>query len=310
VVRAVTTRPICKAKMSSNSYESPLVSAQWLQQTLRQGAHSLKLLDCSWYMPGSQASPRKDFEHFRLSGAQFFDIDEICDRNTTLPHMAPLHTEFAQQVALLGISNGDHVVCYDMAGLYMASARVWWMFRLFGHYKVSVLERGLVKGEWEDATDLISSEPPQPPTKGTFIVSHSQGTKLPLIKTLPQILVNLSSKEFRIVDARPQDRFNGVVAEPRPNLKRGHIPKSYNVPFTRVLVNRQILPQEKLKQVFLEAGVDLADPTPIVTSCGSGVTGAVLSLALSTIGKESAIYDGSWSEYGHLSANNPTDPSS
>eukprot|EP01126_Amoeba_proteus_P043979 TRINITY_DN4862_c0_g1_i6.p1 TRINITY_DN4862_c0_g1~~TRINITY_DN4862_c0_g1_i6.p1 ORF type:complete len:188 (-),score=36.07 TRINITY_DN4862_c0_g1_i6:237-800(-) len=187
--------------------------------------------------------------------------------------------------------------------MYMASARVWWMFRLFGHDNVYVLDKGVRPESQSVFHGLLESGPCTIPDKGNFKAHFRRE----LVKTLPEILENLSTRSFQVVDARSADRFYARVDEPRPGVVRGHMPNSFNVPFDKVLLDRSFLPTECLKQIFTDAGVDLNKP--IVTTCGSGVTAAVLSLALSLIGVESAIYDGSWAEYGQQSLNLPVERS-
>jgi len=280
-----------------------LVTSHWLKQALSSPNHKLALLDCSWYMPSAKHPVHQDFEEFHLAGAQYFDIDKISDTSSNLPHMLPTAEYFAQKVSELGISNDSHVICYDMNGQYIASARAWWMFKVFGHDKVSVLSRGIVKDDWKDSPSLIETGPATHTKKNnSFKVTE---TRHHLVANMPQIISNISKKEFQVVDARSADRFYGRVAEPRPALQRGHIPNAHSVPFQQVLDNREIVAADKLKQVFIGAGIDLSKP--IVTSCGSGVTAGILTLSLSTLGINSSVYDGSWSEYAQESINNPVD---
>jgi len=252
-------------------------------------------------MANSHRPPIQDFEELHLKGAQYFSIDKVSDPTTTLPHMLPSAAQFAEQVSQMGISNNNHVICYDSTGQYFASARVWWMFRVFGHEQVSVLSRGLIKDEWQNSPQLIAAGPDTPPKKGNFKAREPSSD---LYKSMRDILSNISEGKFQVVDARSYDRFYGRVLESRPKLQSGHIPNSKSVPFNLVLENKEILYKENLRDIVTKAGIDLSKP--IVTSCGSGVSAAVVSLALlSALGKDSAIYDGSWSEYAQESLANP-----
>jgi thiosulfate/3-mercaptopyruvate sulfurtransferase len=287
------------------SKTSIIVSLDWLKAQLSHGSPDIKLLDCTWYMPGTHSPAIDDWKKFRIKDSLYFDIDEIADQSKLpLPHMVPSHEQFANQVSALGLSNTDHIICYDRTGQYMASARVWWLFRLFGHSQVSVLSKGLSDHDLDDVRFLIQTEPPDSaPTKGNFIASPRHNTHL---KTMSQILENIQTKQFQIVDARSAARFNAEVKETRPNLQSGHIPGAFNVPFTSILKDREILHRDELYNIFKASGLDLEKP--IVTSCGSGVTAAVLSLALAKLNIPSALYDGSWAEYGQEKLSNPVDP--
>jgi len=291
-------------KEDLTSKTSIMVSSNWLKTQLKNNSPDLKLLDCSWYMPGSHGPVIEDWKNFRLKGSAYFDIDAIADQSKLpLPHMVPPPEQFANQVSSLGISNTDHVICYDSTGQYIASARVWWLFRLFGHSQVSVLSKGLVKAEWDDEPSLIETSPPHEPKRGNFSPSSRFHSHL---KTMDQILDNIRTGEFQVVDARSGPRFKAEVPEPRPKLQGGHIPKSFNVPFNTVLKDGEILPSAELQRIFTASGLDLEKP--IVTSCGSGVTAAVLSLALAKLGIPTALYDGSWVEYAQENLANPVEP--
>jgi len=287
------------------SKTSVLVTPEWLKSQLVAGNPDIKLVDCSWYMPGTHGQVIDDWKIFRLTGSVYFDIDSIADESKLpLPHMVPHHDQFASQISNLGISNTDHVICYDMTGQYMASARAWWLFRLFGHSQVSVLSRGVVKNEWIDSPALIETEPPtETPSKGNFKATPRHVTHL---VTMDQILQNNQSKQFQVVDARSAPRFKAEVPEPRPKLQRGHIPGSFNVPFNTIIKDRELLSKDELQKIFTNSGLDLEKP--IVTSCGSGVTAAVLSLGLAKLGIPTALYDGSWSEYAQEHLANPVEP--
>jgi len=308
-VRTVNRFHVATQRRFFSSYRVPtkdlFVSSQWLKVVLKKNDNpNLKLLDCSWYMPNSHGPVIDDWKNYRLNGSSYFDIDEISDHSLSpLPHMVPSPEQFAKQVSELGISNGDHVVCYDVAGQYMASARAWWLFRLFGHETVSVLEKGLIPDDFKDSPDLIETSPPtSPPKKGNF----TSKPHYKIIKKLDDIVKNIHSKEFQLIDARSAARFNAEAPEPRPALQRGHTPGAFNVPSNLIIQDRQILPKEKLATVFTSAGVDLKKP--IATSCGSGVTAAVLTMALYKLGIDSAVYDGAWSEYAQEIPGLPVEP--
>jgi len=248
-------------------------------------------------MPSLNKPVQDEFAASRLNGAAFFYIDEICDKTSSLPHMVPTNKQFEDQVSELGISNTDHVICYDSGGQYMASARVWWMFHLFGHHNVQVLEKGFTPALFSDVPELIASGPADKPKKTCFISTLERQH----LTTLNDILNE--PRSFQIVDARSSERFYAQAPEPRPMLEGGHIPGSFNVPFGTILSNGALVESEKMKTLF--GALDLSKP--VVTTCGSGVTAAVLSLGLASIGKSTSVYDGSWSEYGQLSLGLPVE---
>jgi len=261
------------------------VSTQWLADNLE----DVKILDASWYLPTQSRDPQAEFKQAHISGAQFFDIDLIADTNSDLPHMAPTEQVFAEHASRLGISNSDRVVVYDTAGLFSA-ARAWWLFRLMGHADVFVLDGGLPK--WQDDGQDVTATTTKPAT-GVYNAAMNPE----MIRDAQHVLA--SSEQ--IIDARPADRFAGAAAEPRPNTRSGHIPNSTNVFFKSVLNPDGTLKSEPdLRQIFSDADIDLT--APIITSCGSGVTAAVLTLALKQLDhQDTALYDGSWSEWGSRS---------
>ena len=225
-----------------------------------------------------------------IPGARFFDIDEIADLRSNLPHMAPPPEKFIARMRAMGVGDGHQVVVYDGAGLFSA-ARVWWLFRLMGKTDVAVLDGGFPK--WKAEGREIEDMPPL--VKDRHITVSRQNH---LVKDVTQVAHAAKLGEAVIVDARGAPRFKGEVAEPRPGLRSGHIPGAKNVPFATVLNGDGTMKSvPELKQVFEAAGVDLRKP--IITSCGSGVTAAVLSLALERMGhRNHALYDGSWAEWG------------
>jgi thiosulfate/3-mercaptopyruvate sulfurtransferase len=278
---------------------SPLVKPKWVSEQLQSHA-DVVVLDTSWFMAKERMNVKALFDGNRVPGARLFQIDEVCDKKTSLPHMLPTKEEFEAAVSNLGIGNDTHVVCYDANAHFQASARVWWMFRYFGHDKISLLDGGL--DSW-----IASGLPTEnlPPTtlpnpaqfKSTSIRGH-------LLKSLDQVKANIKKEGFLLIDARSSQRFRGAEPEPRPGLASGHIPGSINIPYTRVIDGLGSFNSEvKMRQLFSE--LELDPDQPLATTCGSGVTAAIVAFAFHLVGKsEVAIYDGSWAEYGQLSLGN------
>jgi thiosulfate/3-mercaptopyruvate sulfurtransferase len=258
------------------------VSTQWLAANIK----DVKILDASWYLPTEPRDTFNEFQSTHITGAQFFDIDDISDTTSDLPHMVPSADIFSTHVQAMGISNGDTVVVYDTHGIFSAP-RVWWLFRVMGHPKVFVLDGGLPK--WI-AEERPTSDRPMTPKQGVF------NATLDTVRIMNSAQVLSTSAQ--VIDARPPARFAGQAAEPRPNTRSGHIPNSMNLFFKDVLNNGQTLKSDAaLREVIAHAGIDL--DRPIVTSCGSGVTAAVLTMALKQLDHpDVALYDGSWSEWG------------
>ena len=265
-----------------------LVSTDWLARHLKDP--DLRVLDASWYLPDQNRDAKAEYAAGHIPGARFFDIDEISDQRSSLPHMAPPPEKFISRMRALGVGDGHQVVVYDGAGLFSA-ARVWWLFRLMGKADVAVLDGGLPK--WRAEGRELEDMPPL--IKDRHLTTSRQNQ---LVKDVTQVAHAAKLGEAEIVDARAAARFRGEVAEPRPGLRRGHIPGSKNLPFATMLNGDGTMkPPAELRAVFVAAGVDLAKP--VITSCGSGVTAAVLSLALERIGhRNHALYDGSWAEWG------------
>ena len=265
-----------------------LVSTDWLAAHL--GAPDLRVLDASWHMPDSSRDPRAEFEAGHIPGARFFDIDALSDDQSSLPHMAPPLEKFVSRMRALGVGDGHRVVIYDSAGLFSA-ARAWWMFRLFGKNNVAVLDGGLPK--WKAEGRELEDMPPIVRDRH-MTVSRQAG----LVKDVTQVAHASKLGLAEIIDARPAPRFRGEVDEPRPGLRAGHIPGARNVPFGEVLnPDGTMKDVAALRAVFEGAGVDLSKPA--ITTCGSGVTAAVLALALERLGHRNwALYDGSWAEWG------------
>ncbi|MBC7478204.1 MAG: 3-mercaptopyruvate sulfurtransferase [Pseudorhodobacter sp.] len=265
-----------------------LVSTAWLAEHLSDP--DLRVLDASWYLPAQNRDARADYAAGHIQGARFFDIDEIADLTVDLPHMAPPPEKFASRLRVMGVGDGSQVVVYDGMGLFSA-ARVWWTFRLMGLTRIAVLDGGLPK--WVAEGRPLTTALPEPARP--HLTPHLQPD---LVKTADQVLQSLQTGSAQLVDARAAARFKGQAPEPRAGLRSGHMPGAYNVPYTTMLNPDGTMKSAKdLRATFTAAGIDLA--RPIITTCGSGVTAAVLSLALARIGHtDHALYDGSWSEWG------------
>jgi len=268
--------------------QDALVSTGWLAGHL--GAPDVKVADATWFLPTQQRDPRREYEEAHIQGAVFFDIDEIADTDNPLPHMMPGAAKFASRVRRLGLGDGTRIVLYDN-NHYSASARAWWMFRVFGHRDVAVLDGGFAK--WQAEGRPVSDEPVVPAERH-FTVRQNHL----LVRELEQMRANLVDRREQVVDARSSGRFAGTEPEPRPGLRGGHIPQSRNLPYLDLIApDGTLLPPDRLRQRFADAGVELGQP--IVTTCGSGVTASTLALALYQLGLgDVAVYDGSWSEWG------------
>jgi thiosulfate/3-mercaptopyruvate sulfurtransferase len=253
-------------------------------------AAGIAIFDASFYLPTEGKDPHALFAAGHIPGARFFDINTISDPGTTLPHMLPSPKDFARMVGALGVSNASRIVVYDQRGIFSA-ARAWWMFRVFGHDEVAVLDGGLPA--WIEAGGELEAGEPAPAMPGVFTATFRPD----MVRSLDQMKANLATREAIVLDARAAGRFNGAVPEPRPGMKSGHIPGARSIPFGEVLDNQKMRTPDELRARFAQAGIDGA--TPAITSCGSGVTAAVLSLAMVVAGlPEAPIYDGSWSEWG------------
>lgn len=264
-----------------------LKSTDWLAEHLRD--RNVVAVDASYYLPTQKRDAHAEYRSGHIPGAVFFDIEQISDHSTDLPHMLPGSTQFGDAVGALGIANGDTVVVYDSLGLYSA-ARVWWTFRVFGATDVFILDGGLPKWKAE-GRPLETGDSKRPAKK--FRAEMDIGP----VAMLADVRMALSNGGAQIVDARSAERFAGNAPEPRPGLRSGHMPGSFNVPYDSVLENGRLASREHIEAAFTSAGVDL--DKPIITSCGSGVTAAILSLALESIGRmPKGLYDGSWSEWG------------
>ena len=265
-----------------------LVSTDWLAAHLNDP--DLRILDASWHMPGSGRNAQAEYQATHIPGARFFDIDDISDQRSALPHMAPPPEKFISRMRAMGVGDGHQVVVYDSSGIFSAP-RVWWTFKLLGKADVAVLDGGLAKwiAEERETEDL------PPMVRDRHITVQRQAG---LVKDVSQVASASKLGDWQIVDARAPERFRGEADEPRPGLRAGHIPGSSNVFFRQLLnADNTLKSPDELRAAFEAAGVDLT--RPVITSCGSGVTAAVLSLALEILGhRKHALYDGSWSEWG------------
>ena len=270
----------------------PLVSSQWLDTQI---AHpEVKVVDATFYMPNQERDALAEYRAEHIPGAVFFDINEVCDHSNPLPHMLPSPADFAAAVGALGIGNGDQVVVYDANNSTMGAARVWWMFRAYGHERVSVLDGGL--SAWKDHGGAVSDTPVQP-AANTFIATLTDEAR---VVTAEDIVATLATRSAAIVDARAALRFIGEGVEPRPSLQLGHIPGARNIPFSNLLdldTGLYLTPTE-LSEHFAEVGVELNKP--MIVYCGSGVTSCAIAFAAYLVGKSDVfLYDGSWSEWGN-----------
>ena len=266
-----------------------LVATDWLASHL--STPGLVILDGSMHLPTAKRNAKAEYLAEHIPGALFFDIDDIADHTSPLPHMLPPADKFASRVKKMGIGDGMHIVVYDSEGLYSA-ARVWWMFRAMGHEEVRILNGGLKK--WKAEGRPLEDGEPRPRQQRHF----SARLNAELVRDVADVRGLIGSKAVQIVDARAAARFEGSVPEPRAGLRSGHIPGSRNVPFATLLnANGTLKPAAELEAIFAKAGVDPA--RPVVASCGSGVTAGVVALALAVLGRtNAAVYDGSWTEWG------------
>jgi thiosulfate/3-mercaptopyruvate sulfurtransferase len=267
----------------------PLVSTKWLADHLHD--KSVKVVDASFKLPGVTPLPKEDYERAHIPGAVFFDVDAVADHANSLPHMFPDAEQFGRDAGALGLSNADTIVLYDSGG-WVAAPRAWWMFLSFGHDKVRVLDGGLKK--W-----IAEGHPVQGGNVMVKPATFKAAFDAKRVRSIQQMTANLASRAEQVIDARARERFEGTAPEPRPGLRSGHIPGSRSLPYNLLIdtATGTMKPLDQLRAAFSGAGVDLQKP--ITTSCGSGVSAAVLTLALYRLGVENpALYDGSWSEWG------------
>ncbi|MEQ8935387.1 MAG: 3-mercaptopyruvate sulfurtransferase [Amphiplicatus sp.] len=270
----------------------PIVETDWLAANL--GASGLIVIDGSWRMPGAGFA-REDYDRRHIPGAVFFDIDHIADRSSKLPHMLPSADDFQRMMSECGIGSHARIVVYDDAGL-ISAARVWWTFRAMGHEAVSVLNGGLPK--WLAERRPVDAEPVQRHAS-TFRAAF----RPELVCSADAVRRCVETTDALILDARSLGRFEGSDAEPRPGLRSGHMPGAMSLPHSELVADGALKPVEELEAIFATRGLE-AD-TPVIATCGSGVSAAVLALALERLGrKRVAVYDGSWTEWGDA-ANDP-----
>ena len=266
-----------------------LVSTEWLAARLDEPG--LVALDCSWYLPSAGRDPHAEFLAGHIPGARFFDLEAHSDQQSPLPHMLPPADRFARDMTTLGLRDRDTIVVYDASGVNLSAPRAWWMFRVFGHEDVALLDGGF--GAWQREGRPVESGQPAP-RAGDFSATLDAAR----VRSASDMLANVRRPVEQMVDARSAGRFEGTSPEPRPGMRSGHIPGARNVPYASLLNSDGTMkPPDELRQLFVEAGLD---PTaPIASSCGSGVTACALVHALHLLGNDAtAVYDGSWSEWG------------
>lgn len=262
-----------------------LVSTDWLDKELQ--APDLRVVDATWLMPGEGDSAAA-FEQAHIPGAVFMDLAELADANTSLPNMLPPAEKFASRMQSLGLGDGSRIVVYDQSP-YKSAARAWWMLRTFGAHDVAILDGGMAK--WR--AEMRATESGKPSVRHRHFTAWND-TKG--VRTIDQMKANVGSRQEQVLDARSATRFAGHAVE-RQGVQPGHIPGSRNLPYEQLFnADGTYKTGDALAQSFKDAGIDL--DKPIVTTCGSGMTAAVLLFGLHLLGKDSALYDGSWSEWG------------
>jgi thiosulfate/3-mercaptopyruvate sulfurtransferase len=273
------------------AYANPdaLVSTDWLAARL--SAPDIRVVDGTYKMPGATPTAAQGYAAQHIPGAVFFDVDEIADTANPLPHMVPDAAKFAAKMRRLGLGDGNKIVVYDSFGL-MSAARVWWMFRLFGHTDVAVLNGGLPK--W-----LAEGRPVEGLTPASRERHFTARLNTLLVRDKEQVLSNIGSRREQLLDARSAARFEGTAPDPWPGRRAGHIPGSLNLDYTTLIDSgtKTVVDSEQLTALFTAAGVDLT--RPVIASCGSGVTAGVLAFGLHLLGhRDISVYDGSWAEWG------------
>lgn len=263
-----------------------LIDAETLKTRL--GDTNLVVVDGSWHLPTAGRDAAADYREQHIPGAVFFDIDRISDRDNPLPHMLPTPADFETAIGRLGIGDGQEIVVYDTLGLFSA-ARVWWTFRVMGVENVRVLDGGLPA--WIAAGGALEAGPRNPPPRPFH--ADFDPARVADLETVRDLLAAGGA----VADARPAHRFTGAAAEPRPGLRAGHMPGARNVPSSTLVANGRLKSDAELRAIFADAGVDPA--AAVTTSCGSGVTAAVVTFALAVLGNDDTrLYDGSWAEWG------------
>jgi len=267
-----------------------VIDADWLE--MRLGTPGLSIVDASWYMPAQKRDPRAEYDAAHIPGAVFFDQDLIVDPDSALPHTLPSPSLFARFAGSMGISADDTIVIYDGPG-FQTAPRVWWMFRIMGVFQVYILDGGFDR--WKAAGRPVTAEPTKT-APGVFHVDYDASK----VVSLAEMHKIVDTGSAQIADARSAGRFEGTDPEPRPGLRSGHMPGAHSVPSVMLSENGELLPLDRLKATLEAAGLDLTKP--VVTSCGSGVTAAVITLALQSLGHgDVRLYDGSWTEWGGMS---------
>ncbi len=265
----------------------PMISTTWLAERLSDPA--IVLLDASWHMPAAQRDAAAEYADGHIPGAVFFDIDQVSDHTTPLPHMLPHPAEFAVAARRLGVSASSTVVVYDSLGLFSAP-RVWWTFRAMGHDQIFVLDGGLPR--W-----VAEGRPIETGWRSRPHGDFKARLRPQLVRNLPDVSAALRDPDWQILDARPAARFTGETPEPRAGLRSGHMPGARNLPFGALVADGTLAAPADLQEVFTSNAVDLSKPT--IATCGSGISAAVIAIAMTRLGRDDvAIYDGSWSEWG------------
>ena len=273
--------------MTSQDGSGLLVSTGWLAAHLADP--DLVVLDASWHMPATGRDGRREFLAGHIPGAAFFDLDAVSDQTSPLPHTLPSPDDFASAMEALGVSNDKRVVVYDGAGLFSAP-RLWWMLRVFGHEKVAILDGGLPKWTAE-GHPLDKGE--AHPQAGHFTPHFDANA----VADLAQVRQALDTHSDQVLDARSADRFFGRAPEPRPGLASGHMPGALSLPMTDLIENGRLKDPQALKSALERIGVN--GEKPVITTCGSGVSAAIITLALARLGLPTGrLYDGSWTEWG------------
>lgn len=279
--------------MTGMNFKHPeaLVTGEWLAAHLNDP--DLRIIDATYHLPHSDRDAYEEWTYRHIPGAMHFDIDKVADTSTRLPHMLPDANAFADAMGQMGISNDHKVVVYDANGGYMAACRLWWMLRAFGYMNAAILDGGMVR--WgKERRPMETHEPIVRPAVFKAVFNPA------LVKSKADMLANLDSLDFQVIDARSEGRFKGVDHEPRPTERKGHIPGSLNVPFTLITPPSHDFTfrhATQIAEIMDAAGVDMDKPA--IATCGSGVTACVVAFALYLLGKDDvAVYDGSWAEWG------------